>query len=699
MAVNHTTSDKAASDFAALAAGTSGAVSEPTSQVQPQVPPAYQPQPQAQTVYTQPQPDYYAQPQAQPQPQADNLNYVPPGVVPGSGLLADLNTGDVPFNLASGKINALLQAFNEIADSVPRLQRVKGNWEFLVFEGATHGIAASAILYVRRQSGYATVYPLIVQDSMDPFPDLSRPTFGYGMPQGNVLIPQLPEELLTSDTTFAERVEQFVLNNYAGTTAVREVVLVGGRVLPPELEATNKQQIYSILFNANEAAESQLHSLAGNPKRFSLVAKKADEYLSLKADFNAGSVATSVGLPVRSDVSFKLYVQNDKAKQPNKLGMLGNAPFSNVHGYMTLQYTGQQQMMPMVPGMMPYGQFIAPMFQPIFNISRVDNQFGTASLGTQLLALSTVSMLTFNNMWMSCFTPNYAIQEPGADPKDIGLITLDVNYRDEPVGIPTNLKENGANLQAFLCKYLHQSMLYTMDVPELGDTTYIQRLWLEAADAVSNAERARIANATIINEANYLTNGAFGRHYKSAEPVVYNQIGRVEDGYFINEKGEIRSLAEIDYLYLLSKVGVEVARSYMDSFNPNYGDEVTRFAKRKAIYDTYFAGYQIRGYMRRLTLNPAFLTALGAALQDVGGAIRVEQQYHLGQSYDRAYHNQVAGIPMNGVAGFVQGGYYAQGNVPHAGAWRVYQPAQVALYNAPQPQPVYAQPVPGTASY
>ena len=53
----------------------------------------------------------------------------------GGGLLNSLNSFDVPYNMASGKVQAFLDSFKETAKLIPRLEHTKATWDFLVFEG------------------------------------------------------------------------------------------------------------------------------------------------------------------------------------------------------------------------------------------------------------------------------------------------------------------------------------------------------------------------------------------------------------------------------------------------------------------------------------------------------------------------------------------------------------------------------------
>lgn len=641
---------------------------ENSAVVQPQVQPDVQQQAQS----AQPFQPYVAQsqPQAQPQPQVQaGYNFNPYAVQAKQGGLLGRNHRLVPYNPVGAKVQSFLEAFNKIAKEFPELEQDRKNWEFLTFDGASNQSLVSAILFVRRSGDMVAVYPWIVQDVQEVLPEKTVNIQGRGGPALSFNVPQLVEELLTSDGVLADRIAKYVLSQarYAGCN----VVLTGGLVLPTELEATNEDQLRRVLFYASDTLENTVYSSTGQLEPFSMGYREQDERLSLKLNYRPGQSSTSVGFPVRNAYSVQLFVTRDQNKQ--SFGDNPRAQFSTARLYPELIYLGDAGPMANANPYMPYPQY-RPLFQPAVVISSMDNQFAGATLETQLLALSSVAALTWNNNWMGLFQPNQSIQEVGQDPEDVGMITADVNYPGEQTGY-TPTKTADFNLAAFLNKYLTQTLMIRMDVNELGELTPIQRVFLNAAGCSRNGNDQPLANAKIEESANWLTCGNFSRHWASNAPIVVNDVGRVERGYYINDRGEMRDLAEIDYLYLLNKVGVDQARDFQDSFNPAFGSELERFAKRKRIYDTYFAGYKIIGFSQRLTFNPDFIIALSKGLQDVMGPINIETQFHTGVTVERGYRNQLLGVPLGAINQFTHGGYgYNNGGFGGgAGAqWRSY---------------------------
>ena len=146
----------------------------------------------------------------------------------------------------------------------------------------------------------------------------------YNTPATTIQIPQLTEELLTSDGELGQAIVKYVasLPKYVN----REVLLVTGRVIPTKLEPSNEAQIRSIIYYASDALESSLIALDSNREHFNIAMKSPDENLVARMEFNPGLSATSVGLPVRNDLAVRLSVVEKAAK--NSLAMNRQLPFS-----------------------------------------------------------------------------------------------------------------------------------------------------------------------------------------------------------------------------------------------------------------------------------------------------------------------------------------------------------------------------------
>lgn len=596
----------------------------------------------------------------------------------GTGLLSGQRRL-VPYNQIGARLSAFITEFEKITkEQLIDLEADRKNWEYKIFDGQSNRSAVSAILFIRDYKTHAAIYPWIVQDNDSVLADkvVQIPAM-YNQPPVTINLPQLTEELLTSDGTLSQQIVEYVsgLPKYAG----KKVFVTGGRVLPTKLEPTNTAQLRSIIFYASDALEHAMYSLDPNREFFSIANKSHNESLVAKMEFNPGLSATAVGFPVRNDLSVKLNIV--ERAQKNALSASKQIQFSTTRCFAELIYTGgnaqlaqMQQMAAMNPGMMGMQMpGLNPMFRPAVIISSMDNQFEGGTLETQLLALNSASLLFTNGNWMNLFRPNHAITTMGDDPRDIGMITMDVAYPGESLQY-SDAKSDTFPFYQFMAKYVERDPLVKLDVAELGDLTYLQRAFLFAGNASDNGSDVIKAQEAICMAANHLTDGHFSKHWDVSMPIVV-ESDRIETGYFIDDKGDLRPLSEIDYLFLLNKTSVADARNYQDSFNKQmYPDEMVRFSKRKAIYDTYFPGaYEITGYARRLTINSQFIIALSRAMQEAGGQIGIEYSYNNNATIERGYRNQILGVQGDQIAQFTYGNMSTYGNQgQQAGTWRTY---------------------------
>lgn len=647
-------------DFAALSAQTSG--------VKPNEP-AFQAQPDVNAQASAAQANFSAGAQL-------NQTAAATAVKRGIGLLNGIRR-TVPYNQTEARVSSFLNAFEKVVkEQIPNLETDRDNWEFRIFDANSNRSPVSAILFIRDEKSHVAVFPWVIQDPNQTLADkvLQIPAM-YNAPATTIQIPQLTEELLTSDGELGQAISRYVssLPKYVN----RDVLVVTGRIIPTKLEPSNEAQIRSIIYYGSDALESSLLALNPNREHFNIAMKSPDENLVARMEFNPGLAATSVGLPVRNDLAVRLSVVEKAAK--NSLAMNRQLPFSVTRTWGELIYTGGNPQFAQMAqaGMMGYGfnpaMMSNPMFRPAIVISSMDNQFEGGSLETQLLALNSAALLATNNNWWNLFRPNHAITTIGSDPQDIGMITADVAYPGEELGY-TNTKAEGFNFAQFMMKYIEQDVLIKLDVDELGDLTYLQQPFLYVSGISGNAQDQVTANTIICQACNHLTDGKFAKYWNGKDPIVVDS-DRIEVGYYVNDKGELRPLSEIDYRYIANLIDINVARDYQDSFNSQmYPDDKLRFSKRKAIYDMYFAGsYEITGFARRLTFNSQFIIALSQAMNDANGVIAIEHNYNNNATVERGNRNQIIGIQANQIGQFVYGGFnYGNGQQATTGVWRNY---------------------------
>lgn len=597
----------------------------------------------------------------------------------GRGLFNFLNGLDVPYNVVSGRVSEFHNAFIEAAKEITILEHNKNYWDFLVFDGQSNQSVASALLFVRRDpdSKVAAVYAYITQDVNVSLPEKQHQTRNFNGQPITINVPQLTEELITSDSFLSSAILSFVSSQYVGRD-VSEFFFAGGRVLPQELDPKNKREIIRALFYGNAATQTILGEINNNDFNFNLTWKKSDENFRIKVDYNAGQVVDSVGFPKRSDLLINFFLQKYNHNQNNQyqdsIGQIRQVSFSGVSAFInfTLNENGAMMLNQSVPfGQQP--QFKAP-WEPSIVITAINNQFDKASLSTQLLALSSTFVMTNQAYFMEALRPNYSITKPGEDPRDIGNLTKLWNFPGYDLDF-TNTKLKDFNLLSFMQTYVNSNMKFFIDIEEAGDMTYIQRVFIEAAGYGVSPEVQNTANARIFSAAMQLTNGAFAKFWEphNGEQFFYSEVGRIEHGYYYDDKNNIRDLRDIDALMVATNMDQDTALNFLDSFNFEiYPDEMMRFSIRNEIYRHHFSTYHITGFARRLTINPNFVKALSDAIRQIVPNIATDQQWFGGQQINRGYMNQIGGVPMNSLNMFTANGYSYNGR-PSNTQWRTYQ--------------------------
>ena len=604
--------------------------------------------------------------------------YTPQQPTGPKGILSHLHARSVPRSQMGQRLQAYYNSLKEIAKQEEGLAG-SNDWAFHVFDSEKYMTVVSAIIYARRKGSEVVAYPLLVWDPLTELParQYIDPRDGHSFE-----VVQTPDELWSSDKHLSGRIQQFVSEMYPGC----KLYLLDGTVLVPELEPTNENQLRANLYYANDAVETSLNRLNGT-EVLNLAERKPDETLVQRIEFKNPNAANAAGLPVRSDITVKTSIEVRQQNQIINTGMKHSIMFTTVRACLALTYSGASQVVyqQTAMGMVPIAP---PPFRPTVAIKYIDTHLDQNTLETRIAGLVSILAVTLNQYWSTVFAPNYAITTPGEDPFDIGALTACIQMPNREVGY-TQVKSKDFNLNIYISELISNDPLFAYDIRECGEMSHLDRVFLEAAGIVDgqNVDVASVianAEAAIIASANNLLGGAFTNRWAphANEPIVYNDNNRIETGYYISEKGDMRDLSEIDYLWFANKANPDAANEYMDSFNPNFGSEQIRHHMRKRLYDTWLtpSGYQIRGFARRVVFNPNFLVALQAAFRDVVGQVQIQSGINQHQTPERGYRNQIAGINPNDVNLFTVGGYYNGAAGYNNNNWRHFQPRTNVAY-------------------
>lgn len=426
-------------------------------------------------------------------------------------------------------------------------------------------------------------------------------------------------------------------------------------IIASEVDLKEHTAVRNILSAATTAVDNTL-DLFTNPNRFVLTHAdlKSDAQIRLTStmDFNPTEALTSNGLPIRSDIAITTAltpVANWQQKD------FTNAKLNLVTTdlYVDLAYVGSQmQGMGGFPGTFnPYMSNAYKTYVPRVVITNIDTQY---TLSTELLIMGIINATLLSNQqsWIAGFR-NKTTSSGGPGIRNIAAVGYEVPGLVEKPGLVDLGAVSIPDLVNTVC---HDQLVYSLDVPEIGDNSYIENILIAAANGDAGAYHA------IINACNNITNGQFSNMWPQNAAILVDDKCRIHNGYFYfdNRKVDIR---EIDYLTILGLFGErnpENVIAYANTFRPDATTELQRLEERYRILQlAEGAGHMhLKGYSRRLTFTSQFIAALLGAFTHAGLTISLDNGHYDNTTQRRysmdglaqfAFNPMQAGINYNGL--------------------------------------------------
>lgn len=456
------------------------------------------------------------------------------------------------------------------------------------------------------------------------------------------------------------KVEAAVAEAYGRTITVHDAA---ASVIPLELKVDDLTHLRRVMFNAAAAVYGVLESVLGAKEdRFSLTQVDKNAGMTMaRLDYAPGKVESAAGLPIRSDVSVTLQAQeNIRGQGQPGQGMEQVRDLAQIHGYVDLVYDpSSSQMNPMAPFGQP--QQTTQLYHPRYVITLADTCVDSVDLERILLGLSSAALLSVNNAWAGVYRKRYV---QGPDLRDIGAVGYEANLMG--TANPADMKRIDTSVDTFGPQQLHQllsavmypGLIYSMDIEEVSDLSWIHLTFIAAASGVTDARQA------IIEAADTLTGGHFSRYFPQGALIANDDNNRIHLGYYIDQTtSERRDIRTIDYLAMLNMCGANdlaTVVEYADTFDRTDIPLEYRLDRRAKILRNLIGdNLKFKGFARRITFNPEFIMALQAGVHDAGLVIR----------------------PSNTIQDFGSAGQ--RGN-PTVGTYAV-QGAQAGLFNWAQP--------------
>jgi hypothetical protein len=432
-------------------------------------------------------------------------------------------------------------------------------------------------------------------------------------------IPRVAGDVM--DQRYSDRIHSMLETFYGTTVKLHDC---GANVLPTTIECDdpkNHQVIRNLAFYMNAAIETCSVELLNYQPRFSLNWLESDDSLEVDVDWTNNPQYTATGAPNRTDVKIGITANVREADGVSR------DKLSRVGGSFELIYSPAMQSGNGFGGRRDKEE--TELYTPLFTITNLDTDYKAITLEMQLLGMASTATLSDDLMWVNAFRTTGSKSrndKEDRDYRDIGAL----NYL-APQGTYFDIKSANLAPEGFLEYFgtlCRPDLAYAIDVEERGDNSWINSVFIEAAQGV-DASLDRIFDA-----ANQLTDNHFsGIYRKMADEArapsnpFFDTQNRILLGWY-KEDGVQQDLRNLDLLYWLNRRGdhdSNFALDWQDTYDQtNIAIEV-RIEKRIRLLTDVFgsSGFKVTGYAQQVGIDSTFIAALAAAVKSCN--VRIDQ--------------------------------------------------------------------------
>lgn len=263
-------------------------------------------------------------------------------------------------------------------------------------------------------------------------------------------------------------------------------------------------------------------------------------------------------------------------------------------------------------------------YTPRVVLTLLENRFSVRNMETELLTISSATLMLKDNLWSGVFRPRHHIPE-GEDQRDIGALNYELGlYEDDsnaPCRFPTKSESySDRDAATLISRLLHPEPVISMQTIHGDERGWLHELLLNATDT-STPEGAE-AYDFVCEAAQALTNNNFGKYFSiGTDQIGYPDQNLIPIGYFSDAGSEKRDLREIDRLAIMNikgDVNMEMVDRFSECLDNVDADMELRLAQQIEILTDVVGPPRVKAVGEMFNFNGDFLQALVNGCHDAG---------------------------------------------------------------------------------
>ena len=411
---------------------------------------------------------------------------------------------------------------------------------------------------------------------------------------------------------------QMILNQLAPFYNGRNIDVIEPNVVPRNVAATSESEIRNYLAASVNALSVTLDITRAGYKATNLAAYAGNQPLVLKVNYVGDVRLSSEGIPQRVDFSISLMqeARNDQGNAPQlslHAGAQGQAELVGVEGFFEFYWVAQ-----------PSSKDAKDNWLGVMNLTNA-RYLGVRTPGAMMLAAGLMPQIASPKHWGAIMAANQNPDEASADPRNLGLLNLAVDYNNngfDKAGyaelIDTKSTQGRDNLLKFLSTVCRETPLVAVHCPQTGPDAWAWAPFVAAAVG-KNGHAAQM----LFNHANDMLGGALKTLDPSWAGNMFLADTREVDVGYVTSRGREIPTTVIDTLAVLQAASTTPGQAGMEAFWTALQSDgsMANEERRAGVYEiqTQILGQEptIKNRAHVVYFNGAMLSNLAQAVQNV----------------------------------------------------------------------------------